>query len=86
MGFIGLVFGLGEDLFYDSVVNVSSFHFSSNPHGEIIRSEAIKDIAAPKFAFFSSRGPNSISDEILKVAHQLLSFQGCMYRLNEFRF
>ncbi|XP_075644376.1 subtilisin-like protease SBT4.3 isoform X2 [Castanea sativa] len=44
----------------------SYINSTSNPHGEIIRSEAIKDIAAPKFAFFSSRGPNSISDEILK--------------------
>ncbi|KAK7820490.1 subtilisin-like protease sbt4.6 [Quercus suber] len=44
----------------------SYINSTNNPRGEIIRSEAIKDIAAPKFAFFSSRGPNSISDEILK--------------------
>lgn len=37
------------------------------PSANILKSEAIKDNAAPEVASFSSRGPNPIISDILKV-------------------
>ena len=44
-----------------------------NPQAEILKSEAIKNSAAPVVAEFSSRGPNSLVPEILKVYMMLKS-------------
>ncbi|KAK1587128.1 hypothetical protein Q3G72_009812 [Acer saccharum] len=40
---------------------------TKNPQVEILKSEAIKDSTAPAVAWFSSRGPNSIVPDILKL-------------------
>ncbi|CAN6561880.1 unnamed protein product [Malus baccata var. baccata] len=39
---------------------------TANPRAKILKSEVIKDLAAPTIASFSSRGPNSILPEIIK--------------------
>ncbi|KAF3454632.1 hypothetical protein FNV43_RR05080 [Rhamnella rubrinervis] len=42
------------------------FNSTKNPHGTISKSESITDAAAPRVASFSSRGPNSITPDVLK--------------------
>ncbi|KAJ7960573.1 Subtilisin-like protease [Quillaja saponaria] len=44
----------------------SYLNSTKNPQAEILKSEAVNDTAAPRVAFFSSRGPNSLIPEILK--------------------
>ncbi|KAF8397396.1 hypothetical protein HHK36_016309 [Tetracentron sinense] len=44
----------------------SYMNSTKNPQANILKSEAIKDLAAPVVASFSSRGPNTIAPEILK--------------------
>jgi hypothetical protein len=41
--------------------------FYRNPQASILKSETIKDNDAPTVASFSSRGPNSIALDIMKV-------------------
>ena len=63
-----------------------TFHghvFFRNPQGSILKSETTKDAHAPVVASFSSRGPNSILEDILKVMHQssayLHFFSSCAF-------
>lgn len=44
------------------------FSLNRNPMARILKSETIHDPTAPSVAVFSSRGPNNISPDILKVA------------------
>ena len=41
--------------------------FYRNPQAGILKSEAIKDTDAPTVVSFSSRGPNHIAPDIMKV-------------------
>ncbi|KAL6275761.1 hypothetical protein ACE6H2_019362 [Prunus campanulata] len=47
-------------------VMMSYMNSTRDPQGTILKSEHIKDPAAPHVAFFSSRGPNLILPEIIK--------------------
>lgn len=57
---------------YEEVHNITrdQFFFFSNPTATIFFSDAWKDVMAPTVVSFSSRGPNPISPDILKVIDQ----------------
>ncbi|KAM1263429.1 hypothetical protein ACFX2G_029047 [Malus domestica] len=50
----------------DYLILVSYLNSTAKPRANILKSEAIKDLAAPIVASFSSRGPNFILPEIIK--------------------
>ena len=45
------------------------FYFDSNPEAIIEKSTTIEDLSAPSVISFSSRGPNTVTLDILKVTH-----------------
>lgn len=61
------------------------FHFvfllDSNPVATIEKSTAIEDLSAPSVVSFSSRGPNIVTPDILKVTH-LTKFTHDLLRLS----
>jgi hypothetical protein len=68
----GIVIALKiKHMLHDYEINFSRLLFCRNPQGSILKSEGIKDTHAPVAASFSSRGPNTIASDILKVRHQL---------------
>lgn len=48
--------------------------FYRDPQGTILKSEAINNPAAPLVALFSSRGPNLILPDIIKVYDFLVTY------------
>lgn len=49
-----------------------TFVFFSKPTATILKSEEVRDDLAPAVVSFSSRGPNPLTSDILKVTYQKL--------------
>ena len=47
-------------------------HLNSNPTASILKSIEVKDTLAPYVPSFSSRGPNNIAHDLLKVAYAII--------------
>lgn len=56
------------ELHYKQLIALFSY-----PIGTILAGETWKDVAAPRVVSFSSRGPNPITADILKVMRQQIS-------------
>ena len=53
---------------YQMTTLLTEFSLNRNPMARILKSESIHDATAPYVVSYSSRGPNHISPDILKVA------------------
>ena len=56
------------------------FVFHRSPQGTVLKTEAIFNQKAPKVASFSSRGPNTIAVDLLKVTYTVLSLFDFVYK------
>ncbi|WZZ34075.1 hypothetical protein YC2023_017476 [Brassica napus] len=59
---------------------VSYVNSTKSPQGTVLKTEAVFNQRAPKVASFSSRGPNTIAVDLLKVTYTVLSLFDFVYK------